>query len=134
MCACARCNAEQGKPPPLPPSRRDYVEAKGSAASRGVWSGIRPAESGMKGRGCWEAGTVRSLCNSGCLSKVNQGTTSAPQRAERRLQLGHCFKKATHSRAGVMRGLTLSPSHLVDSHVIVTLRTAVRPEFRICEQ
>eukprot|EP00063_Salmo_salar_P041879 XP_014016714.1 PREDICTED: oxysterol-binding protein 2-like isoform X5 [Salmo salar] len=26
----------------------------------------------MKGRGCWEPGTVRSFCNSGCLSKLNQ--------------------------------------------------------------
>ncbi|XP_029618894.1 oxysterol-binding protein 2 isoform X3 [Salmo trutta] len=31
----------------------------------------------MKGRGCWEPGTVRSFCNSGCLSKLNQGQYSS---------------------------------------------------------
>lgn len=70
------CNAERGKSPPVPPSRWDYVEAKGGVASQGAWTGIRPAESGMKGRGCWEAAKVRSLCNSSCLSKVNQGQYS----------------------------------------------------------
>lgn len=59
-----------------PPPRWDYVVAQGSVASQGAWSGIRPAESGMKGRSCWEPGMVRSLCNSGCLGKVNQGQYS----------------------------------------------------------
>ncbi|KAF3850814.1 hypothetical protein F7725_012586 [Dissostichus mawsoni] len=58
-----RCDAEQGKSLPLPPPRWDDV------VSRGRLSG---AERGMKGRSCWESGTVRSLCHSGCLSKVNQ--------------------------------------------------------------
>ncbi len=79
MYVCAPCNAEQGKPPPpppRPPPRWDYVVPQGSVASRGAWRGIRPAESGMKGRSCWESGTIRSLCNSGCLSKLNQGQYS----------------------------------------------------------
>lgn len=33
-------------------------------------------QSGMKGRRCWEPGTIRSLCNSGCLSSLNQGQYS----------------------------------------------------------
>ncbi|XP_070820610.1 oxysterol-binding protein 2 isoform X5 [Chaetodon trifascialis] len=72
-CMCvhvAMLNRESRCLSPLP--RWDYVVARGSAASQGAWSGIRPAESGMKGRSCWELGTVRSLCNSGCLSKLNQ--------------------------------------------------------------
>lgn len=27
----------------------------------------------MKGRSCWEPRAIRSLCNSGCLSKINRG-------------------------------------------------------------
>lgn len=59
-----------------PPPRWDYVAARASVAFQGAWSGIRPAESGMKGGSCWDPGKVRSLCNSGCLSKLNQGQYS----------------------------------------------------------
>lgn len=75
VCVCTlQCWA--GKVAALPPHSLGLCSGSGQrciSGKRGVKSGL---QSGMKGRSCWESGTVRSLCNSGCLSKLNRGQYS----------------------------------------------------------
>lgn len=67
----------------------------------------------MKGRSCWESGTVRSLCNSGCLSKLNRGQYRA-------------IAKATTQEHGAVTLLSICPTTKPSSSCYILLIVCLR--------
>lgn len=49
-----------------------FLHAKAPSHVGGSLGQSDPAV-GMKGRGCWETGSLRSFCNAGCLNKFHKG-------------------------------------------------------------